>query len=96
MIFAWEPIWLVFSVVLITAIFVTITHLLVKIFTAEKYPAAVEDNIYMKLLLCSMFFNTGSVHTNYITYASDLGTVLDSLAMKNTVYKLVAFAGFVT
>ncbi len=81
---------------LITAIFVAIAHFLVDILASKKNPAAVEDDIDMKLLLCSVLFYTSSVHTHDITYAFDLGAVLDSLSVENTVHKLVTFAGFIT
>ena len=96
MIFTWEPIWLVFSVVLITAIFVAVAHFLVDVFASKKNPAAVEDNIDMKLLLSSVLFYTSPVDTHNITDASDLWAVFDSLSVENTVHKLVAFAGFIT
>ena len=81
---------------LITAIFVAVAHFLVDVFASKKNPAAVEDNIDMKLLLSSVLFYTSSVDTHNITDASDLWAVFDSLSMENTVHKLVSFAGFIT
>lgn len=96
MIFPRKSVGFIFTVVLITAIFVSITHFIVNIFAAKKNPAAVEDNIHMKLLLCPMFFYACSMNTHHISNASNLWTVFDSFAVENTVYKLVTFAGFIT
>jgi hypothetical protein len=92
-----ESVGLVFSVVLVTAIFITlaITHCFINIFTAKEDPAAIENYIHMKLFLRSMFLHTCSVNTDNVSDASDLGTVLNSLAVENTVDELVVFAGFV-
>ena len=81
---------------MITAIFALITHLIVYILASKKNPTAIEDNIYVKLLLSSMFFYTSSMNTYDVTDASDLWAVFDSFAMENTVNKLVTFARFVS
>jgi len=43
-----------------------------------------------------MLFHTSSVDTHDIAYASDLGTIFDSLTVENAVNEFVTFAGFVT